>query len=340
MLAGSYLNQGRHREAYEVLRHMERMSRRFSPGELDYLGLTRGHVLRDHELTLRSVQRLAARDSNPVMLYLIGLAGNWLLRPHLAVPAFERSDSLMMANGFRWQAVGQARAYHLALAHDRELATLSRARRTFPDERSFPYHQLSADAVLDRPEAGLALADTILHGIPDSLGFDLWSLILASAEFRVHGDSATALVLAGKVAAWYAAHPVRQPPPDRSLYEGLALYLTGRFADAAGHFARAARDTMNLDGAGYLALTHAALGDRPRAEVMADSLGSLRREWLFGSHLRWRAAILGASGQREKAVELLRQAASQGEYLDWWHFTPALNALRGYPPFEELIRPR
>jgi pentatricopeptide repeat protein len=340
MLAGSYLNQGRHHEAYEVLRHMERMSRRFSPGELDYLGLTRGHVLRDHELTLRSVQRLAARDSNPVMLYLIGLAGNWLLRPHLAVPAFERSDSLMMANGFRWQAVGQARAYHLALAHDRELATLSRARRTFPDERSFPYHQLSAYAGLGRPGAGLALADTILHGIPDSLGFDLWSLILASAEFRVHGDSATAMVLAGKVAAWYAAHPVHQPPPDRSLNEGLALYLTGRFADAAGHFARAARDTTNLDGAGYLALTHAALGDRPRAEVMADSLGSLRREWLFGSHLRWRAAILGASGQREKAVELLRQAASQGEYLDWWHFTPALNALRGYPPFEELTRPR
>jgi tetratricopeptide (TPR) repeat protein len=179
-----------------------------------------------------------------------------------------------------------------------------------------------------------------VRGIPDSLGIGLRDLIPASAEFRVHGDSATAARLAEKAAAWYAAHPVPTPPRDRSLDEGLALYLTGRFADAAGHFDRAARDTMNLDGAGYLALTHAALGDRPRAEVMADSLGSLQREWLFGSHLRWRGAILGALGQREKAVELLRQAAGQGEYLDWWHFTPALNALRGYPPFEELIRPR
>ncbi|HET9515896.1 MAG TPA: BTAD domain-containing putative transcriptional regulator [Gemmatimonadales bacterium] len=340
MLAGSYLNQGQTAQAHAVMRRMEQVSHRFSPGELDYLELTRGHVLRDHELTLRSVQRLAARDSNPVMLYLIGLTGNWLLRPQLAIPALERSDSLMLANGFRGQIVVLARAYHQAGAYDRELATLLRGRGMFPDDRLYPYLQLQAYAGLGRPAAAFALADTNLQGIPDSLGIGLRELIAASAEFRAHGDSATAARLAEKAAAWYAAHPVHQPPPDRSLYEGLALYLTGRFADAAGHFARAARDTMNLDGAGYLALTHAALGDRPRAEVMADSLGSLRREWLFGSHLRWRGAILGASGQREKAVELLRQAASQGQYLDWWHFTPALHALRGYPPFEELIRPR
>ena len=86
---------------------------------------------------------------------------------------------------------------------------------------------------------------------------------------------------------------------------------------------------------------------------MADSIGALRRDWLFGRHTRWRAAILGALGERERAVELLRQALREMDDRAAWHSNPALDLiqkytggvrpaldrLRGYPPFEELILP-
>jgi hypothetical protein len=73
---------------------------------------------------------------------------------------------------------------------------------------------------------------------------------------------------------------------------------------------------------------------------MADSLGALQQQWLFGEHTRWRAAILGALGERERAVQLLRQAASQHNPRGLWHALPSLASLRGYPPFEDLIRPQ
>jgi hypothetical protein len=77
-----------------------------------------------------------------------------------------------------------------------------------------------------------------------------------------------------------------------------------------------------------------------RAGAIADSLGSLRRPWLHGEHLYWRAAIIGALGEHALAVQLLRQANHEGQAMMSWHAAPPLAALRGFPQFEDLIRPR
>ena len=105
-------------------------------------------------------------------------------------------------------------------------------------------------------------------------------------------------------------------------------------------FASVATDSSQIAAAGYLALAQLARGDRGRARTVADSLGALRRPWLFGRHTFWRAAIMGALGERDLAVELLRQAHREGQRMDDWHFTIALDALRGHPAFQELIRPQ
>jgi len=47
-------------------------------------------------------------------------------------------------------------------------------------------------------------------------------------------------------------------------------------------------------------------------------------------------------GDRDGAVELLRDAIAQGA-VDVWdqlHSEPAFAALHGYPPFDELLRPK
>ena len=339
MLVGTYMNRGEFGPGAAVLRRMERVSHLFSPTDLEFLEWARANVRLDYERLFRSAQQLARRDSNPVWLYLTGVTSAELLRPRLAVPALERSDSLMVANGWRLQPWALAVAYHQAGEHDREIATVLRGRHLFPGEGEYLGRQLGAYAALERPAEAIALADTILRGIPDSIGASAGRVLIGAAEFRVHGDSGTAARMARMVTAWYAEHPVRSPPAGRSLLEGYALYVTKQFEVAALHLARATADTANLDPAGYLALTKVALGDRRRATEVADSLGALRREWLFGAHTRWRAAILGALGERERAVELLRLAAREGDSRPAWHTSPSLDALRGYPPFEELIRP-
>jgi hypothetical protein len=152
-----------------------------------------------------------------------------------------------------------------------------------------PGWQLRAFAGLRRPAAAIALADTILLGITDTEGARAEQLLAAAAEFRVHDDSVTARRLAEMAAGWYAAYPPRRPSSNRGRREGRAAYLTGRHELAVRLLERAARDTNDLDAAGYLALTHVSRGGRARARSMADSIGALRREWSFGRHTRWRA---------------------------------------------------
>ena len=46
-------------------------------------------------------------------------------------------------------------------------------------------------------------------------------------------------------------------------------------------------------------------------------------------------------GEREQAVALLREAFSQGlQHGLQLHLTTDFDALRDYPPFQELLRPR
>lgn len=117
------------------------------------------------------------------------------------------------------------------------------------------------------------------------------------------------------------------------------MLMSGMPDSAAVRFARATTDTTLFDAIGYLSLSDVARGDRVRARAIADSLGALRRRWLLGENTFWRAAILGALGERDMAVQLLRQSNHEGRRMDNWHYTPALAALHGYPAFEALIRP-
>ena len=89
-----------------------------------------------------------------------------------------------------------------------------------------------------------------------------------------------------------------------------------------------------------VALIAVARGDRTHARAVADSLGALHRRWVFGEQVFWRAAIMGALGERALAVELLQQASREGQQMQTWHYHPALDALHGDAGFEALVRPR
>lgn len=61
---------------------------------------------------------------------------------------------------------------------------------------------------------------------------------------------------------------------------------------------------------------------------------------LFGEHTFWRACIATQLGERQRAVDLLREAISQGRYVSSHvHRHIDLEPVWDYPPFVELIAP-
>src|SRR6476646_235183 len=155
--------------------------------------------------------------------------------------------------------------------HDRELRLIIAKRSLFPDLDYILGLILRAEAGLARPADAMAVADAMVRAGADSSGRVLSYLATGAAEFRAHGDSATASRLLAVARAWIAAHPVRAPSAGRRLLEGVTMLASGMPDSAAGRLASVVRDTTAFDAAGYLALAHAAMGDRAGARTVADS---------------------------------------------------------------------
>jgi serine/threonine-protein kinase len=341
LLARQHLNLRDYARAESVIRQAgrlrdvltldERLQLEFQQSELD------GDLARGFELQ----RQIAARDSNAVALALYAEAALSLLQPRLAIPALARSESayvLMGGSAALAHTLRLAESYHLAGQYDAELRLLDRRRPFFPAAAALTARVLHGYAGAKRSSAAVALADTMLRGA-DSTGITARGIVVGAQEFRVHGDPSTATRLLGLARTWYSAQSVR-PVFARAFWEGTARLMSGMPDSAAARFAALAGDTTFLSAAGSMGLAEAARGNRARARAIADSLGALKRRWLFGTNTFWRAAILGALGERDLAVQLLRQTNREGQRMESWHYTAALDSLRGFPAFEALIRPR
>jgi hypothetical protein len=326
-----------------MVRRIERLPQGLSATERLQLDYMKAELNGDIAGQLRAQQQLVARDSSALAFELAGEAAVSLLRPDLAVPALLRSGpaySVIGGGAARSNLLLLTEAYHEAGAHDRELQALVDNRAVFPDVGELRGRELRAYAGLARGAEALALADTMLRGSRDSSGITAMRLVDGAEEFRAHGDARTASRLLAMARAWFAAHPGSAASPDRQFREGTVMLASGMPDSAIVRFAVVGRDTARIDAAGYLALARLARGDRVGAKAAADSLGALDRPWLFGAHTFWRAAILGALGERDLAVQSLQQANREGQEMQQWHFMRALDSLRGYAAFEALIRPK
>ncbi len=87
-------------------------------------------------------------------------------------------------------------------------------------------------------------------------------------------------------------------------------------------------------------------GDREGAlEVLRrlEELGPSQHHRLHfkGNDFRRWARIAAAMGERQRAVELLARAFEEGLHFDAeYHTDGEWESLWGYPPFEELMRPK
>jgi predicted Zn-dependent protease len=120
------------------------------------------------------------------------------------------------------------------------------------------------------------------------------------------------------------------------------LFLAGKIDEAQEIFDGLVDefpDRLSIRGTrGFIA---ASRGDTEQATEDAEWLEQVDEPFLFGEHTAARAMIASALGQPDVAVQLLRQAFSQGQpYVLGIESSFEFEPLRDYPPFQILCKPK
>jgi tetratricopeptide (TPR) repeat protein len=212
-----------------------------------------------------------------------------------------------------------------------------------PDAEREREQQPAEDRVLGRIDDVERLSNELLGTPPRRPQTTGWVLIWTAAELRSHGYVEAGDRLAQQALRWWNQIPEskRDGEDFRRLY-AIALYFAGRFDESHRVFSllleQKPDDTEAHVGLGVLA---ARRGDRAEAERMEHWLAEYGAPTPIDSPTMYRAFIAARLGDRDRAVELVRQALAQGRPHDiYLHVDPDLEVLRGYRPFERLMRSR
>ena len=268
-------------------------------------------------------------------------------RPREAVTILERlhpdSGALSGRAGYyNWLT----NAYHLLGEHDRELEAAQRARRRFPRNLATLRMELLALAALGRGREVTERFDEIKTLPPDPIRLPAPVMREVALDLAAHGDSVAARVALARALAWYASRPKTEQAQEAMRFERAETYYAAGYADSARSIAAdlARAHPKNEQYAGLVGVLAAQRGDRSEAARLDRLLVTLERPLGRGQALYWRACIAALLGERDTAVDLLARALDAGyvyqvRFLDA-HVEPSFVALRGYPRFQELLRPK
>ncbi len=268
-------------------------------------------------------------------------------RPREAVTILERlhpdSGALSGRAGYyNWLT----NAYHLLGEHDRELEAAQRARRRFPSNLATLRMEFLALAALGRAREVNQRFDEINALPPDPIRLPAPVMREIALDLAAHGDSAAARIALGRTLAWHASRPAREQATESLRFERAQTYYAAGHADSARSVAAdlARAHPQNERYAGLLGALAAQRGDRAEAARIDRLLVALGRPLGRGRATYWRACIAALLGERDTAVDLLARALDAGyvypvRFLNA-HIEPSFAALRVYPRFQALLRPK
>jgi hypothetical protein len=358
-------NQGRHREAAAQLDSIEKTHPRLTPivrRRLDFHHANMAGRLEEMYSAAHDIVKVAPESvwdaSN------LAFAASLSNRPREAVevtktqrgaPIFKPSHTFGAYFLMQWTG-----DLHALGAHEEELKEARWGRSLYP--HILNTHALEARALvaLGRMEEMEKLIEDILT-TPSGWAYTscclpratpAYVMLAAAEELRAHGHREASLKMAGRAGDWYRSR-VGQEARQEDTRSGLgdALYQEERWDDARAVFAALATEhPNNIFYKGRLGTLAARRGDRLAAQRIAEELRRLETPYLYGNQTSRSAHIIALLGDKERAVALLREAVAQGAgmggtpdvygygfvFLHWMD----LESLRGYPPFEELIRPK
>lgn len=260
-------------------------------------------------------------------------------RPAEAIEVLTAED--VSPHFFQWLALMEA--WHILGNYDRELSEARRGRALYPGRLRMVDTELRALAALGRTSEVERILDEVTLLPAEEPITPATVMLNTAAELRAHGHRKPSIEVADRAAAWWRARPGAEMASWSSRYElALARYGAERWEDAASLFRELdAEHPEHLAVRGFLGALAARRGDRTEALAISADLEARAVPLQFGGDSYRKARIAALLGDRENAVALLRDAVAQGfAFGIWMHRDADLEPLRGYPPFEEFMRPK
>ncbi|MFC1661358.1 protein kinase [Gemmatimonadota bacterium] len=340
LLRAVYSNLGRYAEADSVCRIMEERihwADAFNQLTAEY----QCPNLRAEDRTSLEIARDLVK-MRPGQDYFLGLELLRLNRPREAVEAFANYDATMGSIYREWEDTNArywAEALHLLGEHSRELEVVTDVRRRFPEESRLIIAEIRARAALGQiPEVEGLVDEAIRSGARPAQVARIAALELKAHENQ---DASPAIL---ERALSYLTDQSAEVTATRAHRADVAdiLYWLERWDESQAISEELAREApAGLDDLIYLGTLAAHRGDRQEAERISAEIASMELPYDRGYSTYQRACIAAILGDKERAVSLLRQAHEEGRaFTAWLHIDSDLDSLRGYPPFEEFMRPK
>lgn len=245
--------------------------------------------------------------------------------------------------GWMYYWAVRAVAHHVLGEHRQELYIAEQARERFGATLDVLALEMGALAALGRVrdlEVRVGEAEMARPAIWARPGIVLMKV---AQELQAHGYSDAGRRIMNRALTWYRnrPHSERMNETIRAEY-GEVLYSAGEWRAAQEIFNHLIAQDSNESYLGLLGRLAARRGDSTKAREIFNALAQRETPYLFGQVTYNQTRIASLLGQQAQAVELLRRAFAEGlQYgTHSLHSDPDLMALRGYPPFEELLRPK
>jgi tetratricopeptide (TPR) repeat protein len=251
---------------------------------------------------------------------------------------------------------------HMLGRHQEELEEARRGGQIYGGSFNLRSYEARALAALGRLDDLDRLVQGLLTIAPQTFshyflprGTPGYVMLSAAEELRAHGHREAALRMANRAVTWYQGR-VGDEARQQDIRSGLgdALYQAERWQEAKAVFTELAKHPadyyFDIYNQGRLGAVAARTGDVVTARSIADALRNRKDRWLDGKHTFRAARIIALLGDKDGAVALLREAIAQGagisETPDAYGYgfifphCMDMESLRGYAPFEELVKPR
>jgi predicted Zn-dependent protease len=276
--------------------------------------------------------------------YLIGFYLLRLNRPQATLDQYARVDaeSWNAVTVGTWRYGRLATANHLLGRHDEELRVARIARSLFPTSFISRNDELIALAALGHLDELRRAADDTQTVAARGDQTPAVSMRVAAEELRAHGRRDESIAFARRAVAWYRNRPADYlaVPANRFLL-AQSLYVAEQWTEASAIVSTLMREQPK--SVAYAALggaVAARMNNRNAALRYAAVLEQAPSEPGGITELR-RAQLAALVGERDQAVALLRDAFARGLSMSaGLHRQMDLESLRGFSPFDDLMKPK
>jgi len=341
MIGTSYGNLGRTAEADSILQILEAHRDRLGRWERLAVDYTRAAADGNQDAALQLMRDASARDSSTwLWLYLTGLTANNRNMPRLAIRALRAVTNPSPDSSWAPYWAGLATAHHALGDFKTELRVANHGDSLRPT-RLFT-QRLRATAALGDTASIRRLIDSaaLASTNPDTRPRRMYEAFL---ELRAHDHPKEARDMLERLREWLAVSgSTKLPRPFFLEVTGNTLLAMGRFDSAYTYFVEYVRHdtTNNVSIHARVGGAAAKLGDTATAFRVMRDMEQVRRPHDQGQIELWRATIAAQLGDKDLAVRLLTQSFSKGQSTSQMHRLTELQSLKGYAPFEALLRPR